>query len=756
MTPTPPEREVGASERPGLDSRLGNVLGGRTAAAFHKAFGLETVRDLLEHFPRRYALRGELTALGRLPEGENVTIVAEVSRAVERKMRSRHGSILEVTIRDATGVLTLTFFNQSWRAAELVPGARGFFTGKVTNYHGTKQLTHPDYELFEAHDFGTGEQAREWAEKPVPIYPATASVPSWKVEKAVALVLDGLGEVPDPVPPAIRSTRHLIGYREALEKIHRPASAADYRSARAALTFQEAFILQLALLEQRALVRQETTASRTASAGGLLSRFDSSLPFALTADQRAVGDEIATDLSADSPMNRLIQGEVGSGKTIVALRAMLQVADSGGQSAFLAPTEVLAAQHLRSIVRALGPGLAAELMPVLLTGQLSAAERRRTLLRIVSGQSRIVIGTHALLGESVSFYDLGLVVVDEQHRFGVEQRDTLRQKGRAPHVLVMTATPIPRTVAMTVFGDLDVSTIRELPGGRQPIESFVVPLEDHPGWIARVWERAAEEIAAGHQVFVVCPAIAGTELEAGETDAAQLDAAAGSDGPGDGDEPEAGAGPSAPAAPARPLASVETTVAELRRVPVLAGARIGVLHGRLSPEEKDEAMRAFAAGELDLIVATTVIEVGVDVPNASAMIVLDADRFGVSQLHQLRGRVGRGAVPGLCLFVTGASSDTPARSRVEAVAATTDGFELARVDLEQRREGDVLGRAQSGARSSLRLLRVVRDGEVIEDARAAAADFLSAGRHADSPSVDVPGHLVARLGEDERAFLSKN
>ncbi|OUD82704.1 ATP-dependent DNA helicase RecG [Clavibacter michiganensis subsp. michiganensis] len=435
------------------------------------------------------------------------------------------------------------------------------------------------------------------------------------------------------------------------------------------------------------------------------------------------------------PMNRLVQGEVGSGKTLVALRAMLAVADTGGQSALLAPTEVLASQHLRSLTASLGPDLAAELMPTLLTGQLSTAERKRALLRIVSGQARIVVGTHALLGDRVEFLDLGLVVVDEQHRFGVDQREALRRKGGTPpHVLVLTATPIPRTVAMTVFGDLDVSTIAELPSGRQPIESFVVPLHEQPRWIERVWERTAEEIQKGRQAFVVCPAI-----DPQDPDAEDEDAAEGADD-----------------AATRPaLATVTEVDALLAAHPRLGSVRRAVLHGRMSGEEKDRVMRAFSAGDIDLIVATTVIEVGVDVPNASTMVILDADRFGVSQLHQLRGRVGRGGVPGLCLMVTHAEPETVARERVDAVAATLDGFELARVDLELRREGDVLGTNQSGGRSSLRLLRVAQDGDLIESAREHAHDVLEA-------SPDLQGHpalaraLARRLDDEERAFLDKN
>jgi ATP-dependent DNA helicase RecG len=723
-----------------LESRLTGVLGGRTASAFEKAFGMRTVADLLSHYPRRYATRGELTALAKLPLDENVTIIAEVLRVQERPMRARRGSILEVTISDGEGILTLTFFNQAWRARELRPGVRGIFAGKVSAYRGALQLAHPDYELFEedaAHAVAPGSAAaKEWAQTPIPIYPATGTVASWQVQKAVALALDALGPCPDPVPASVVAERGLLAFRDALEGIHRPQKNAQWQRARDALRFQEAFVLQAALLQQRAEARSVAATPRQAVPGGLLERFDAVLPFTLTGDQADVGREIAHDLAASEPMHRLVQGEVGSGKTLVALRAMLAVADSGGQSALLAPTEVLAAQHLRSIAEMLGPDLAAELMPTLVTGQLSTAERKRALLRTVSGQSRIVVGTHALLGDAVGFYDLGLVVVDEQHRFGVEQREALRAKGGTPpHVLVLTATPIPRTVAMTVFGDLEVSTIAQLPAGRQGIESFVVPLADRPGWERRIWERASEEIARGRQVFVVCPAISAKEVE------------------DDGDEApadEADAGTGAP----RPVSNVESVAAQVRADPLFAQTRVGVLHGRLASDEKDAVMRAFAAGDIDLLIATTVIEVGVNVPNASAMIVLDADRFGVSQLHQLRGRVGRGGVPGLCLLVTYAEEGSLARQRVDAVAATLDGFELANVDLELRREGDVLGSRQSGGRSSLKLLRVVSDGELIAEARVAAAETLDDGGLTAHPALAAA--LARRLDESERAFLGKS
>ncbi|MGX5679856.1 ATP-dependent DNA helicase RecG [Schumannella luteola] len=712
-----------------LDQKLSAALGGRTAQAFQRGLGLETVGDLLSHYPRRYARRGELSSLTDLPIDENVTIVAEVLEVRSRSMQARRGTISEVLIGDGRGTLTLTFFNQKWRENELRPGVRGIFAGKVGVYRNSFQLAHPDYELFDV--AADPSAAKAWAETPIPIYPATSTVASWQVAKAVGVVLDTLPELDDPVPDAVRSARGLVPYRRALELVHRPAVDSEWGAARKSLKFQEAFVLQAGLLLQRERLR--ATAATPRSPGELLEGFDAALPFELTGDQRAVGTEIAADLAGDVPMNRLVQGEVGSGKTLVALRAMLAVAESGGQSALLAPTEVLAHQHLRSIVRTLGPDLAARLRPTILTGQLPVAERRKALLAIVSGSSRIVVGTHALLGDAVTFFDLGLVVVDEQHRFGVEQREALRVKGaQPPHVLVLTATPIPRTVAMTVFGDLDISSIAELPAGRSPISTHVVPLAEKPGWMTRVWERVAEELAQGRQAFVVCPAIDESSAED-----APLEAPATAD------------------TVARKRATVTETLAELRTNPLLEGRRIEALHGRMSSDEKDALMRSFAEGRIDVLVATTVIEVGVDVPNASAMVVLDADRFGVSQLHQLRGRVGRGSVPGLCLLVTVAEEGTLARERVDAVAATLDGFELANRDLELRQEGDVLGSIQSGGRSSLRLVRVTRDGELIGDARLLAGELL-----AEDPGLErhpaLRAALDRRLDEESQAFLSKN
>ncbi|MFG6278284.1 ATP-dependent DNA helicase RecG [Microbacterium sp. 5K110] len=715
-----------------LSSRLDGAVGGKTAAAFERAFGMKTVGELLEHYPRRYARRGELTPIALLPLGEPVTIVAEVVSATERRMQNRRGSLLEVIISDGDGRLSLTFFNQSWRLKDLTPGRRGIFSGKVGEYRRQTQLTHPDYELFDELAEARAE-AEVNAKRPIPIYPATSSVPSTLVQKTISLVLDALGDVDDPLPESVRTARGLLGARAALEHIHRPYHDDEIPPAVETLRMQEAFVLQTALLQQRQFVRALSAAKRPSAPGGLLERFDAILPFALTPDQESVGARIADDLVGDWPMNRLVQGEVGSGKTLVALRAMLQVAESGGQSALIAPTEVLAAQHLRSIARMLGPELAPELMPTMLTGQLPAAERRRAALRVASGQSRIVVGTHALLSATTTFADLGFVVVDEQHRFGVDQREALRAKGDSPHTLVLTATPIPRTVAMTVFGDLDVSTIRTMPAGRAGIQTFVAPLAEKPGLFARVWDRVAEEVAQSRQAFVVCAAIDAEKLTSDEV----------------GDEPAEGA------ADTRTRWGVVQVAALLETLPSFTDIRVEILHGKMHADEKDAAMQAFARGDIDVLVATTVIEVGVDVPNASTMVILEADRFGVSQLHQLRGRVGRGGLPGLCLLVTEAAPGSSSRSRVEAVARTLDGFELAEVDLELRGEGDVLGDAQSGVRSSLRLLRVVTDAELITDARAAAEKIL-----ADDPALlrhpGLAAALERRVGVEERAALAKS
>jgi ATP-dependent DNA helicase RecG len=593
------------------------------------------------------------------------------------------------------------------------------FIGQVSTFRGQWQLTNPTMALFEmAGDDEDGESAgfAVGAIKALfPLYPQTKGVDSWDLQRAIAFALSVVHELPDPLPDDLRRLRRLPDLGAALRQIHAPESWPEVTAAQRRFRFDEALVTQLVLARRRAALAELGGQARTGG-GGLLAAFDQRLPFTLTHGQQQVSAEILEDLARPHPMNRLLQGEVGSGKTLVALRAMLRVVDSGGQAALLAPTEVLAQQHLRSITTMLGDlagggmlgGADEATRVVLLTGSMPKAARAEALLHAASGEAGIVVGTHALLQENVQFADLGLVVVDEQHRFGVEQRAALTDKaGAPPHVLVMTATPIPRTVAMTVFGDLEVSTLTELPAGRAPVQTTVVPLADRPGWIERLWARVREEAAKGHQVYVVCPRITGDELEQGESDTAVLDA-----------EGE-------PVAPPSALSAAEDVIEELRAGP-LSGLRLALLHGRLPPEEKDRAMRAFAAGDVDVLVATTVVEVGVDVANATMMVLLDADRFGISQLHQLRGRVGRGGLSGLCLLVSRADAESPARQRLDAVAGTTDGFELSRVDLEQRREGDVLGRSQSGFRSSLQQLRVLRDEETIVEAREAAVDLLAA------------------------------
>ena len=657
---------------------LDRVLGDKTAKSFAKNLGLSTVADLLQHYPRRYSSRGELTPITNLPVGESVSIVAEVVDAKERRAKGRVSHILEVRITDGSGFLSLTFFNQAWRQKSLLPGTRGLFAGKIGEYQGKLQLAHPDYELFmdEVSQF----DAKAWADQPIPIYPASASVTTWMIQKALAIVLDTLGPLEDEVPEHLATKHKLLPLSQAFEKIHRPETKSDWSAATKTLSYHEAFLLQANLIARKIENEKSPATSRAGKDGGLLAAFDAALPFQLTQGQKSVGEEITSDLARSYPMNRLLQGEVGSGKTLVALRAMLAVADTEGQSALLAPTEVLASQHFRSISKSLGEELAKRVGLTLLTGQLSTSERKKAMLQVVSGASKIVIGTHALFSEKVEFYDLGLVVVDEQHRFGVEQREKLRLKGKlSPHVLTMTATPIPRTLAVTVFGDMAVSSLTELPAGRKQIDSHVVRAGDK-NLVARVWERVAEEVAKGHQVFVVCPKIDESEKE------------------------QSGA-------------SVEATTSQLRKNPTLSGLNVDSLHGRMDPDQKSEVMARFVNKEINVLVSTTVIEVGVDVPNATVMVILDADNFGISQLHQLRGRVGRGSAKGLCLLLTATEDDSIALQRIEAVAGESDGFKLSEIDLELRREGDVLGANQSGGRSSLRLLQVIRDASLIQKVR---------------------------------------
>ena len=720
------------------DTPLVEVLDPGLAERVTKAFGHHTVGDLLHTLPRRYRQHGQRYDRRELVDGERVTVIGTVTTSKTRNYQTRSGQVREMltlTVEDGDTRFRVVFFAGRGIKYLLPVGTLAMFDGTVSHFRGTPDLKHPEFLVLRAVSGPGGElkgsgdlaalarlSAQIDAEggpslfdRPLlPVYAAKEGVTSWDLLGAVVTALRALVPVVDPLDDTVRSAAGLMGLDEALRKAHLPDTTREKDHAGRRLRFDEALALQLLLGARRRFLARDPAPESPVREDGIRAAMAARMPFELTGGQQRVLAEIAADLSRSEPMNRLLQGEVGSGKTVVALLAMLQVLDAGRQCVMLAPTEVLAVQHHRSLTAMLGdlgergrlgaPDHATRV--VLLTGSMSTARRREALLDIVTGEAGIVVGTHALIQDSVDFFDLGLVVVDEQHRFGVRQRDRLRSKGRegmVPHLLVMTATPIPRTIAMTVFGDLEVSELEELPGGRRPISTSVVPARERPAWLSRAWERVREEVAAGHRAYVVCSRIDGEDPPSGDETT--------------GDDDEGGDRP--------PLAAAVDLHGYLSTGP-LAGVRVGLMHGRLPPEEKDAVMADFAAGRLDVLVSTTVIEVGVDVPQATVMVVMDAERFGVSQLHQLRGRVGRGGLPGLCLLVTNSRADSRAMERLAAVAGTTDGFALAQLDLVQRREGDILGDAQSGALSALRLLSVVDDGDVIEIARRHAEEILEA------------------------------
>ena len=725
-----------------LSTRLTNIVGDRTAQVLEKSFGITTVNELLRHYPRRYVVRGELTDISTLIADDEVTILAEIQAVNLRRANGKN--ILEVIVTDGSAKLSLTFFNQAWREKDLKVGRVGLFAGKVGVFKGRRQLSHPDYQLIpDGNDVDAA--VAEFAGKFLPVYPATSKLPSWKVMQCVNLALESIDDLPDYLPIEIAQEFKYPSLKQAFLDIHQPPDLESAENARQRLTFDEALLLQLLLGQRRNEILKLSTKSRTPNTPVLVAAFEAKLPFKYTSGQIEINAEIEKDLSNKYPMHRLLQGEVGSGKTVVALRAMLSVVDSSGQAALLAPTEVLAQQHYRTITKLLGELAQAGTLQAgaigtqveLLTGSLTAATKKEIHAKLASGQTGIVIGTHALISDGVAFNDLGLVIVDEQHRFGVEQRDALRMKAKQPpHLLVMTATPIPRTVAMTVFGDLDISTLRELPGGRVAITTHLIPVLEKPHFLNRAWERVKEEADKGHQIYIVAPRIVNPskKLTEREIAAAQLLGEELLDN--------------------EEMTAVEELAPQLA-TGALKGLKIAVLHGKLSSDVKEQTMSAFARGEIQVLVATTVIEVGVDVPNASMMVIMDADRFGVSQLHQLRGRVGRGSVPGLCLLVSNAQEDSQSMNRLKAVAETLDGFELARIDLEQRKEGDVLGRSQSGGKSHLRLLRVLRDEDLIQRAREVALKILAINSEMDHlPELK---NEVAKLQSDEAArFMDKS
>lgn len=705
-----------------LSDRLDHVLGNKASDVLDAEFGLITVEDLLHHYPRRYStdfsLRDEQDG-ERAKPGEHTTLVGFITSAELKSMRNRKGQFLSVTLGSAPHAVQATFFHPHKVKRDLQVGNRVMLSGAVGEFRGKPQLTHPDYLVLET-ALGESTEARgstalrgiagtardastaisAFHRNVFPIYPATKNLESWDIYRCIDQVLTQLDPVPEALPEAVLAEYGLMSLDEALRKIHTSEDASEQKQARRRLAFDEALGLQLALAMRRGSEIGSAGPPMPLAQAGLRADLLGQLPFELTEGQRHVVAEIGEDLAGVKPMNRLLQGEVGSGKTVVALLAMMQAIDAGYQCALLAPTEVLAVQHARSLRAMLGSlATAGELGApddatsiALLTGSMSPAVKKQIKADVATGLAGIVIGTHALLQDSVDFHNLGLVVVDEQHRFGVEQRDRLRAKapkGIVPHLLVMTATPIPRTVALTVFGDLETSTLRELPQGRQPITTTAVFTREKPGWLARGWERIAEEVAAGRQAYVVASRIDADDKDSGPEEAEEK----------------------------RPPPVPVTELYETIRGSLLPGLRIGLLHGRLPSEQKDAVMTAFNAGEIDVLVCTTVIEVGVDVPNATVMLIMDADRFGISQLHQLRGRVGRGGNKGLCLLVSPCSPAGSAGRRLRAVQDTLDGFTLAELDLEERREGDVLGRDQSGRAVNLRLLSLLDHRDMIETAR---------------------------------------
>ncbi|RCS75462.1 ATP-dependent DNA helicase RecG [Brachybacterium alimentarium] len=700
------------------------------------SFGVRDLDTMMRFAPRRYTVPAPLRSLHDTHEGEEVSAIVTVERVSSRSMRSRHGSILEVVVTDGIENITLTFFLAKqhlvdWHTKRLAVGRRVLVRGTVgrNKMTGNPQITHPDYEEFE-----DSEEGLAHAQRPRPVYPLRKNIAQRTMRAATEKGLEFAEYLARPVPARIVEARGLLPLPEAVAAVHTPRTEQDTLSGVAHLVYEEAFVLQ-AIFAQRRTLDERSPAPALRAEGPLQTAFDERLPFELTAGQKEIGEEIIERVGRDHPTSMLLQGDVGSGKTVIALRAMLRAVDSGHQAALLAPTEVLAEQHHRTILGLLGDLARAGQLDGhldatrvrLLTGSQKTSARRETLLDVTSGQAGIVVGTHALLTESVEFASLGLVVIDEQHRFGVDHRRRLRSKGpggMTPHVVVMTATPIPRTAALATVGDLDVLTLRESPGMRAGVESFVVP-EQLPKWENRMWARAAEEIAAQRQVFVVCARIDETDDspppatildENGEISETRLEEARG----------------------------VTATAERLATRPELAGARIGVLHGRLTSEQKQQTMDRVVAGEIDLLVATTVIEVGVDVPNASAMIVLDAERFGVSQLHQLRGRVGRGEHPGIAFLDTRTTPEHPAFARLEGIAGAADGFALADLDLQVRGAGDLVGEEQSGLQRTLKHLDVIRDAPIIDQARQDAFAVLAADPDlTDHP--DLAGAIANRL-----------
>ncbi len=742
------EKSTSFAEEP-----LKKILG-RAAGKLDKKFGIKTPMELLYFFPRRYHELGELTAFSGLILGEEQSVIAQIADSTRR--RTRGGKwMLSLQLSDGENLMDAVFWAKSqhlinWMSSQLQVGQTKLFSGRPSLYRGHLQLSHPSYQEVsdENLDAASNQVAKIQAQRPEPIYPAKAGLPTWTTQKAIAVVLELLQTQPldDPLPATIRTKEGLLEINTALEQIHRPQTRAQFEAARDRFRYEEAFVLQAALAQRR----QELSADApvlTELPGGFTERVACALPFVLTDSQQQALADIGKRLESPRPMNLLLQGDVGSGKTVVSLLAMLRAVDSGRQGIFMAPTEVLVHQHFSTLTNLLGeyaqPGgftlRGSEGVPIYrLTSSMPAAEKRRTLDALKTGQPALIVGTHALLSERVMLTSPGVVVIDEQHKFGVRQRDRLRQaQSGTPHLLVMTATPIPRSVAMTSFGDLDFMTLQGMPPGRGKVETFRVDTANRT-WTARTWQRAAEEIKASHRVFVVCPAIKpGTKSDEEATILEGEDGAV-----------------TTKDARKEPLANVSETVNQLRSLPALKGIEIGVLHGQMDTGEKDRAMADFTSGKTPLLVATTVIEVGVDVPQATMMVILDADRFGLAQLHQLRGRIGRGKLGGVCLVWSGAQPDTLARRRLDAFTKTTDGFELAAMDLQLRESGNILGDSQSGRASSLKILDLLADEEVISRARKDAKQLVAADPRLENQQV-LQRAITRRISEEEQEFLER-
>ena len=729
---------------------LKNILG-RAAGKLEKKFGIKTPLELLYFFPRRYHELGELTAFSGLILGEEQSVIAQIADSSRR--RTRGGKwMLSLQLSDGETLMDAVFWAKSqhlinWMSSQLQVGQTKLFSGRPSLYRGRLQLSHPSYQEVEDEnlDAASNQAAKVQAQRPEPIYPAKAGLPTWTTQKAIAVVLELLKSQPldDPLPADIRVEQGLLELNTALEQIHRPQTRGHYEAARNRFRYEEAFVLQAALAERRQELAEDAPILEEVSEG-FTEKVASTLPFALTDSQQQALADIGQRIASARPMNVLLQGDVGSGKTVVSLLAMLRAVDGGRQGVFMAPTEVLVQQHFSTLINLLGqyaqPGgftlRGGEGVPIYrLTSSMPTAEKRRTLDALKTGQPALIVGTHALLSKRVILTSPGVVVIDEQHKFGVRQRDRLRQaESGTPHLLVMTATPMPRSVAMTSFGDLDFMTLQGMPPGRAKVATFRV----NRSWTARTWQRAAEEIKAGHRVFVVCPAIKpGTQSEEGATLLEDEDAAE-----------------SIAAAAKEPLANVYDTVNQLRTLPVLDGIEIGMLHGQMDAEEKDRAMADFTSGKTPLLVSTTVIEVGVDVPQATMMVILDADRFGLAQLHQLRGRIGRGKFGGVCLVWSGAQPDTLASNRLDAFTKTTDGFELAAIDLQLRESGNILGDSQSGRASSLKILDLLADEKVISQARKDAKRLVEADPQLQQHQV-LQQAISRRVSEEEQEFLER-